>query len=97
MDYARALKHLLPNCEFKIENNCYEGITLIGTEDPVPTESELENAWNEVQILDGLNRYKDMRRAEYPPIAEQLDMIYHDIDAWKSTINSIKEKYPKPE
>lgn len=28
---------------------------------------------------------------------EQLDMIYHDIDAWKSKVLAIKNKYPKPE
>ena len=27
---------------------------------------------------------------------EQLDMIYHDIDAWKSKVLAIKNKYPKP-
>lgn len=97
MDYARALKYLRPNCEFRIENNCYEGITLIGTEETIPTDSELENAWKEIELLDSLNRYKDMRRSEYPSIQEQLDMIYHDIDAWRAAINNIKEKYPKPE
>lgn len=97
MDYARALKKLRPNCEFKIENNCYEGITLIGTEEEVPSEQELVEAWRLIEVEDGLNRYKDMRRAEYPSIPEQLDMIYHNIDTWKATINSIKEKYPKPE
>lgn len=27
---------------------------------------------------------------------EQLDMIFHDFDGWKSAIQSIKNKYPKP-
>ena len=31
----------------------------------------------------------------YPPIREQLDAIYHDIDAWKSSIKAIKDAHPK--
>ena len=46
------------------------------------------------------------RREEYPEIGEQLDMLYHAIDAdsdlktkfssFYNTIKSVKEKYPKP-
>ena len=40
--------------------------------------------------------YADARRAEYPPLEEQLDKIYHNgIDAWKADIKVIKDKYPK--
>ena len=27
---------------------------------------------------------------------QQLDMIYHDIDEWKSKVAEIKTRYPKP-
>ena len=41
--------------------------------------------------------YEDKRKAEYPEIGEQLDDIYHNgIDGWKTTIQAIKNKYPKP-
>tara|TARA_R110000782_G_scaffold78520_2_gene156578 strand:+ start:228 stop:515 length:288 start_codon:yes stop_codon:yes gene_type:complete len=40
--------------------------------------------------------YKSNRAKEYPSIADQLDDIYHNgIDAWKSTIKTTKDKYPK--
>ena len=40
--------------------------------------------------------YADARVAEYPPIKDQLDKIYHGgIDAWKAEIKVIKDKYPK--
>ena len=40
--------------------------------------------------------YVDARKAEYPPLEEQLDKIYHSgIDAWKVDIKAIKDKYPK--
>ena len=42
------------------------------------------------------NAYVDKRVAEYPPMAEQLDDIYHNgVDEWKKTIKAIKDKYPK--
>ena len=40
--------------------------------------------------------YVDARVAEYPPIVDQLDKIYHEgVDAWKADIKVIKDKYPK--
>lgn len=43
------------------------------------------------------NGYKRKRSNEYPSIVDQLDDIYHNgIDAWKATIKTTKDKYPKP-
>ena len=44
----------------------------------------------------GVTTYTEARKAEYPPIEDQLDKIYHNgIDAWKADIKVIKDKYPK--
>ena len=44
----------------------------------------------------GVTTYTEARKAEYPPIVDQLDKIYHNgIDAWKADIKVIKDKYPK--
>ena len=44
----------------------------------------------------GVTTYTEARKAEYPPIVDQLDKIYHSgIDAWKIDIKAIKDKYPK--
>ena len=41
--------------------------------------------------------YQGKRKAEYPPIEDQLDTIYHSgVAGWKTTIKAIKDKYPKP-
>jgi len=34
------------------------------------------------------------RRAAYGDIGEQLDEIYHDIDAWKTRIKAVKDSKP---
>ena len=40
--------------------------------------------------------YAVARAAEYPPIGDQLDKIYHSgVNAWKADIKVIKDKYPK--
>lgn len=45
--------------------------------------------------------YADLRRDAYPPIEEQLDMLYWDsvnsTSTWKDTIAEVKKTYPKPE
>ena len=50
---------------------------------------ELETAYND-------NAYQRSRKVEYPSIVDQLDDLYHNgIDGWKTTIKTIKDKYPK--
>ena len=49
-----------------------------------------------VQALMSSEAYKELRRAEYPSIPDQLDTLYHGgYDAWKATIKAVKDKYPK--
>ena len=44
----------------------------------------------------GVVSYTDARRAEYPPLEDQLDKIFHDgIESWRTDIIEIKDKYPK--
>ena len=44
----------------------------------------------------GVTTYTEARKAEYPPIVDQLDKIYHSgINAWQADIKVIKDKYPK--
>ena len=56
---------------------------------------------NGIEIVEGadyvgVTTYTESRKAEYPPLEEQLDKIYHNgIDEWKAEIKVIKDKYPK--
>ena len=64
-----------------------------------PTEKQctdglkaLQDAWD----LEN-NSYKSKRKAEYPSVVDQLDLIYHSgVNAWKAKIKETKDKYPKP-
>ena len=49
-----------------------------------------------VQAYINANAYKAKRATEYPPIPDQLDLLYHGgMDAWKTAIQAVKDKYPK--
>ena len=52
-----------------------------------------------VQAYVDAHAYKVQRANEYPSLADQLDMIYHDrinnTDTWMEAIQAVKNKYPK--
>tara|TARA_B100000519_G_scaffold185125_1_gene180030 strand:- start:72 stop:407 length:336 start_codon:yes stop_codon:yes gene_type:complete len=64
-----------------------------------PTEKECTDGLAALQAAWDLENdsYKTKRRAEYPKFEDQFDQIYNEgIDAWKTSIKAIKDKYPKP-
>ena len=69
-----------------------------------PTWEEIqEEIQKEVEIYN-YYLYERNREKEYPELKDQLDMLYHDIKngnlengSWIQAIDSIKEKYPKPD
>lgn len=46
-----------------------------------------------------MGSYRGSRKEAYPPICEQLDMIYHSGaggDEFQDTIRAVKDAHPKP-
>ena len=70
-----------------------------------PTEADCTNGLKALQDAWDLENdsYKSKRRAEYPKLAEQFDLLYKDIVAGTVTINgdfakaikAVKDKYTK--
>ena len=61
-----------------------------------PTAEQIASYETAGNIAETLQTVLNNRRKEYPSIADQLDDIYHNgIDAWKATIKTTKDKYPK--
>ena len=96
--------------QYKLTNDYYtgEGSTIIFgdlniPQDPANTDYQqfikdvAEQGYDIVEGPDVVQpSYADLRRAEYPPIEDQLDKIYHGgVDAWKEQIKGIKDRYPK--
>ena len=78
-------------------NKIYENL-IVHDGGTKPTEKECTDGLAALQAAWDLENdsYKSQRRAEYPSLEDQLDDIYHNgIDAWKATIKTIKDKYPK--
>lgn len=76
----------------------YEDIVWKNDGKKKPTKKEFEDKKKELEKQYADNEYQRKRLEEYNAIGlgEQLDMIYHDIDAWKAKIKAVKDKYPKP-
>ena len=56
----------------------------------IPTQAEFDSKKQELE-------WEQNRRNNYPTIPDQLDDIFHNgLDAWKATIQTTKDKYPKP-
>ena len=80
------------------KNKIYENIVVIDGGSK-PTEKECTDGLKALQDAWDLENdsYKSQRRAEYPKFEDQFDQIYNEgIDAWKTSIKAIKDKYPKP-
>ena len=60
-----------------------------------PTDEQLNALEAEATTLESNNQVDATRRTEYGSWNDQLDEIYHDIDAWKARLQTIKTNNPK--
>tara|TARA_R100000231_G_scaffold99153_1_gene73963 strand:+ start:154 stop:480 length:327 start_codon:yes stop_codon:yes gene_type:complete len=60
-----------------------------------PTDSQLEAQETKANTAESNAQVDATRRVGYGDIGDQLDEIYHDIDAWKVRIKAIKDANPK--
>ena len=60
-----------------------------------PTDNQLSTYENAGNDAESNSQVDATRRAEYGSWNDQLDEIYHDIDAWKTRIASVKSNNPK--
>lgn len=81
------------------------GIEVELTQEEIDQRIQEEAEWKARQILyEQTESYKDKRRAEYPPIGDQLDALYKAMDTgvlpqvkgFYDKIKIVKEKHRKP-
>ena len=90
-----AILKINPNANFTINADDINQITWLNGTTPIPV-ADIEAKMVELQADYDAKQYQRDRAKEYPSMADQLDDIYHNgIDAWKATIKTIKDKYPK--
>ena len=60
-----------------------------------PTDEQLASYETAANTVESNATVDATRRNEYGDIGSQLDEIYHDIEAWKARIQTIKTNNPK--
>ena len=60
-----------------------------------PTDEQLASYETAANTAESNAQVDATRKAAYGDIGEQLDEIYHDIDAWRTRIQGIKTDNPK--
>jgi hypothetical protein len=97
MDVAQALVLWGKSRKWTLSGTEYSGLRWKDEEVEKPTEAELQVIWD-------INVHRFLR--VYPPIPDQLDMLYHDIEdgkisaaaknsSWFLAIKAVKDAVPK--
>ena len=93
---VNALEALRPKAQWTLAGDSYANLQWFDEIQAKPTEQEIEEKIAELNYQEEVNVYQEKRKLEYPNWEDQLDKIYHSgIDAWKTDIKVIKDKYPK--
>ena len=62
-----------------------------------PTEEAIQAKLDELQADYDAKQYQRDRATDYPPLQEQMDLLYHGgVDALKAELKKTKDKFPKP-
>ena len=95
--YSKALKQLAPDgVGWVVKGQNYKWLTEVSDDIILPTEEEIVQKAAELEYQEEVNEYQRQRAAEYPSYADQFDQIFHEgVDAWKASIQEVKDKYPK--
>ena len=97
VDITHAITSLRPGATWIIHDEDYEKLEWLDEIQTKPTLEECQAEIVRLQTEYDNKEYQRLRAAEYPSFADQFDILYHEgYDAWKETIKSIKDKYPKP-
>jgi hypothetical protein len=62
---------------------------------PQPTDEQLASYETAANTAESNAQVDATRISQYGSWGDQLDEIYHDIDAWKTRIQSVKDNNPK--
>ena len=94
IDLMTAIQSLRPNAEWVLRGDELEWLDTNQTQ---PTEAEIQAEVQRLQAEYDANQYQ--RDRKYPPIEEQLDMLYWDkvngTTVWQDKIAAVKAAVPK--
>ena len=104
--YIDAIKNLAPGAKFGIYDNSLDKIDWQDESISQPSDADIEAELVRLQEEYDAQTYARNRKEEYPDLAEQLDMLWHAIDAgtlddrdhrnkFYSTLKTVKTNNPK--
>ena len=97
--FVLALQNLKPGAQWALSGVNYSELDWHDETQTKPTEEEIVQKVAELEYQEEVNEYQRQRAAEYPSMADQQDMQFHDAvngtTTWKDAIRAIKDKYPK--
>ena len=93
-DFIKALEYAAPGIGWSVGNErTFSNIKWDNPEEAI-TEEQFNLALEHVSSLS----YKEQRAAEYPPIGDQLDALFHAglfPEEMAAKIQEVKDRYPK--
>ena len=99
-----AILKINPTAEVSVEANDINQITWLRGTTPI-SKADIEAKMNKMANEPEESTYAEQRRNAYPPIGDQLDMLWHSIDQnpelkqkyfnFYEAIKQVKVKYPK--
>ena len=104
---TRAILKINPNAKVNVINDeDIDNCTINWLEGTTPiSKVDIESKMNEMANEPEQSNYVEQRRNAYPPIGDQLDMLWHSIDQnpelkqkyfdFYEAIKQVKVKYPK--
>lgn len=94
---AEVLQSLRPLAEWTAQES-YESIIWHDTVQTKPTKEEFDAELLRLNQWYDSIEYQRQRAREYPSWQDQMDLLYHGgYDGWKTAVDAVKNKYPKPE
>ena len=94
-DITKAILKINPNAQVTVNANDINQITWLNGTTPI-SKNEIIAKQAELQAEYEAKQYQRDRAKEYPSMVDQLDDIFHNgIDGWRTSIQTIKDKYPK--
>ena len=103
-DVTTAILKINPNAEVSVINNDVDQITWLNGTTPI-SKADIEAKMAEMANEPEQSQYAQQRRNAYPPIGDQLDMLWHTMDKdmelqhkfydFYQTIKKVKVAYPK--
>jgi hypothetical protein len=97
-----ALQSLRPGAQWVLRGEEYSGLEWTDQTQTQPTESEILAEIDRLKDHYETVKYQDLRRLEYPPLADLADALYWQAQgdstkmaAYLSAVQDVKDKYPR--